>query len=306
MRAACTALCLAIIVSAVATISELRPYSAAIHSWQYTLGVALAGLAMAALLTVILRSRQWPAGAVTAATAGGIVMAVSFVAAELLAGPPQRLAGAPGEIYQPPHASIRLTFPAVSPAELSANGRAQAIGLSGAGSIRELAAEQTIRVHSYVLRADLWPAAYVSARSQSQEPETVTQPQSPAFVSPVLQFPSVDKDGLLVDQFSVPALHREVSVKYYPDLISRGIDVPFVQFAIAQENGPTIASGVAVSGRTVAKANMLLTFSLGSYPVVTMAGAPDPLLYGSGLALTAAGIVGFLFGAVRASAGRPA
>ncbi|MBC5806821.1 MAG: hypothetical protein ACR2KS_12450 [Candidatus Eremiobacter antarcticus] len=306
MRAACTALCLSIVVSAVATISELRPYSAGLHRWQYTLAVALAGLALGALLAPLLRRRTWTARAAAASAAGGIVTAIAFVAAELLAGPPQRVPVAPGENYRPPHSSLLLTFPAISPEALSANGVAQTIVLSSARTRWQLTPQQTVRIRSYVLRSDPWPAAYVSARSPHHEPETVTQPQNPAFVSPVLQFPSADKDGMLVDQFSVPALHREVSVKYYPNLISRGIDVPFVQFAIAQENGPTIASGVAVSGRPVSKGNMLLTFSLGTYPVVTIAGAPDPLLYGTGLALSAAGIVGFLLGALRAGAGQPA
>jgi len=287
---------IAIGVLIVASVEEFQPYLPAIHRWQYALAVAFAGLFLIWATVQLLRlPGRGPRFAALAAL-GGIVIAASFVGAELFIGPPQRVSAAPGQEYRPPRSSdLALSFPPADPHTLGPEAPLAAIIVSSGGSSTPLEPDHVRRIHSYVLQCIAWPAAYVSAHSPQGRPETVTQPTGVAFVSPVLQFPATDSDGLPLDGFAVPALHREVAVKYYPGLPSRGIDIPFVQLQIKEENGGALFTGVAVSGRPLAKAGVNLDFTLGKYPVVLMAGAPDPVLYGCGAALAVLGVLGYMF-----------
>lgn len=302
MRLPTATLSVSIGVLAVASIEEFRPYFAGIHRWQYTLAVVLAGLFLVVAVVQLLRDRTGASRFAALAALGGIVIAAAFVGAELFVGPPQRISAAPGQVYRPPRSSsVTLVFPAANETTLSPGAPVASITLMAGGRPSELAVDQARRIHSYVLQSFAWPAAYVSARSPGGKSETVTQPAGVSFVSPVLQFPLTDpSDGLPVDQFAVPALHREVGVKYYPNLPNRGIDIPFVQLAIKAENtDQPIFTGVSVNGRPLAKAGVKLTFALGRYPVVLMAGAPDRVLYDCGSGLIAVGLLGSMFSLAR-------
>jgi len=281
-------------IAVVAAFALLHPFDPTIHSWGAALAVALAGLALvwAAVFGVGARqrSRRW----VAVASLGGIVMAVAYLWAELAVGPPQRVLAAPAQTYRPPGSTrLSIDFPAIGPGDLS-GGRPASVVVRHGEQAQELAAGSQMRIGSYVLRADSWPAASVVARSLTGEAQTITQPSGAVFVSPVLQFPGADPDGLLTDSFAVPALHREVRVKYYPGLPSRGINIPFLQLQIEEENGGALFDGVAVSGRPLKHAGMELLFDLGTYPVVSMVGAPDTFAFGIGLAVALAGVLGFV------------
>lgn len=284
---------LALAVAALATFAVAHPYEPAIHRWEAALAVALGAIV---LLVVSFRGMRGAPKQRFAALAGlgGVVIAVSFLAAELLVGPPQRVLSAPGQTYRPAHsANVEVIFPALAPGDFE-RGSASAVDVVADNRVTELGNGQEIRVHSYVLRADNWPAAYVQSWSPKHASQTVTQPLGIAFVSPVLQFPTADRDGLLTDSFAVPALHRSVRLKYYPGLPSRGIDIPFLQLEIDEENGGSLFDGVAVSGKILRQAGMELRFDLGTYPVVSIAGAPDRLVYGVGAALVLIGIIGYI------------
>lgn len=300
MRANVWTLTLAIAVLALATIADRRPFDAEIHGWGGALAVALAGIWLLVVgLRSISSSLQERCAGVGAL--GGVVIAVAFVGAELLVGPPQRVGAAPGQTYRPPHGGqLAVLFPPVSADDLRAGRSPASVDVMLGAQQIALGVDREVRVHSYVLRANSWPASYVQAWSSHHVAQTVTQPTGGAFVSPVLQFPGTDKDGLPVDSFAVPALHRDVRLKYYPGLPSRGIDIPFIQLEIDEENGGALFSGVAVSGRPLKKAGMELVFELGNYPVVSLAGAPDRLVYAAGAMLLLVGIVGFAISALLA------
>ncbi|MBV8163054.1 MAG: hypothetical protein JOZ91_02185 [Candidatus Eremiobacteraeota bacterium] len=293
MRAELATIALAAVIAAVATYALAHPFDSAMHRWEAALAVALCGLALAWFVVRALRgsaAQRWLALAGT----GALVIAVAFLGAELLVGPAQRVAGAPGQTYRPQgSARLAIVFPPLAPGDLTGHS-AQAVTVWTGGRSEQLAVGQQLRSHSYVVRADSWPAAYVRAWSTAHLAQTVTQPSSVLFVSPVLQFPALDTDGMLTDTFAVPALHREVHVRYYSGLPSRGIDVPFVQIQIDEENGGALFDGVAVSGRPVRKAGLELVFDLGAYPVVSIAGAPDVFVYRMGMALIIAGVLGWL------------
>ncbi len=293
MRSQVLTLVVSLGVLSVATVTELQPYLAAIHRWEYTLAVALGGLFLIFQAIQLFRTRPSAPGFAALACLGGVVIAASYIGAELFVGPPQRVSAAPGQVYHPPRsATLSLTFPPVDASRFAPDAEIARVTLSSGDAASVLAPDEIRRVHSYVFKSVAWPAAYVVARSAKGRSQTVTQPTGVAFVSPVLQFPGIDVDGLPLDEFAVPALHREVAVKYYAGLPSRGIDIPFLQLQIKEENGGPLFTGVAVSGRSLAKASVALTFAVGKYPVVVMAGAPDPLLYFSGAAFIVIGALG--------------
>ena len=305
MPAASAALGVALAVLAVATMAEQRPFEPALHAWGVSLGVALAAIALAVFAFARLR---WPGPERFAAVAalGAVVIALAFLAAELFVGPPQRIHAAPGQLFVPAHsAHVSIALPALAEGDLAAGRAPTSLVIRDGAGRTDLAEGDQARVRSFVFRADSWPAAYVRAWSQAGVAQTVTQPTGVAFVSPVLQFPTLDTDGMLVDSFSVPASHRDVRLKYYPGLPSRGIDIPFLQLQIDEENGSALFDGVAVSGRPVKRAGLVLLFDIGTYPVVSMAGAPDRHVYVVGMALVLAGLIGAVASTIaHARAGR--
>jgi hypothetical protein len=298
MRIQAITLGLAAAVLAVAAYADRHPYDPAIHRWEVALAVALAAVALV-ILSLRGLSGSRPERFAALAGFGGVVIAVAFLAAELLVGPPQRILSAPGQVYRPQNSRyISVAFPPVGASDLGSGRTSLSVDVLTGGRSVPLSVGQETRVRSYVLRVDTWPAAYVQAWSSKHVAQTVTQPTGVAFVSPVLQFPTADNDGLLTDSFAVPALHRNVRLKYYPGLPSRGIDIPFLQLQIDEENGGSLFGGVAVSGKMIKQAGMELVFDLGTYPVVSIAGAPDQLVYGIGAMLIVVGIVGLAFFAI--------
>lgn len=302
MRAGVLTLCLAIGLAALAQVARTNPYEPALHHWGLTLAVALIGLFLLASAARSIRPERREEGFAALAALGGTVIAVAFVSAELAVGPPQRIAAAPGQSYHPPHSSsISIEYPQTDSVSLAADPP-DSVAVVTDGHGQRLAVGSQLRARSYVFDAVRWPAAYVVATSKAKAAQTVTQPNGAAFVSPVLLFPDVDSDGLPIDSFSVPALHRDVHVKYYPGLPSRGIDIPFVQLQVDEENGGTLFSGVSVSGRLLRAGGMDLTFTLGTYPVVTVAPVPDAFMTFAGACLAGVGLLGYIILIVRAAA----
>ncbi len=301
MRATVWSLCLAIALCALAAIARQNPYDMRLHKWELTLIVALIGLFLLANVASSIRPVRPGEGFAALGAIGGFVISIAFVAAELLVGPPQRIGGAPGQVYRPPHsAQLGIAFPEVNAGSLAASSPDSVVVLIG-DRRENLAIGREVRIHSYVLTAQRWPAAYVSAWSAAHVGQTVTQRNGIAFVSPVLLFPQLDSDGLPIDSFEVPALHRDVSVKYYPGLPQRGIDIPFVQLEIDEENGGALFRGVSVSGRELKHAGVDLVFTLGTYPVVSMAPTPDNFIFVLGVFMVGIGFLGFVVVTLRAS-----
>jgi hypothetical protein len=301
MRAGVLSLCLAIAVAALAQVARANPFDPALHHWGLTLAVALVGLFLLACATRSLRPSRPDEGFAALGALGATVIAIAFVSAELTVGPPQAIAAAPGQTYHPPHfSSVAIEYPQTDARSLAMHPPSGVLVVTD-GRAAALSVGSQLRTRSFVFDARSWPAAYVLASSSVRIAQTVTQPNGAAFVSPVLLFPDVDSDGLPVDSFSVPALHRDVHVKYYPGLPARGIDIPFVQLQVNEENGSTLFTGVSVSGRQLHVGGMDLTFMLGTYPVVTVAPIPDAFMTLAGACMVGIGLLGYLIAIVRAA-----
>jgi hypothetical protein len=228
------------------------------------------------------------------AALGGALLAACVAFAAFLIGQPERVPAAPGQTYRPPHGSgIAVVFPDVSIGSATPAGQVRwpdSVAIQSASGSSDARSGDTVRTGAFVFRVATGPIAHVDARSPADKPVTVTQPDASAFLSPYLTFGGLDGDQP-EDYFAVPALHRTVQVDYWSGLPSRGIDVPFLALRIAEENGGSLYEGVAVSGRTLRKAGIVLTFSIGTYPVVTASSAPPLVPFWAGIAMVLAGVV---------------
>lgn len=263
-----------------------------LHEWWIALVVVLGGTYV--LVYAVASSGKRASRPAGVACLGGALLAASFAYASFLGGEPERVPAAPGQTYRPAHAAgVSLGFPAVATPSKAGILWPGSVDVRSPFGSQTAVPGQTVRAGAFVFKIDSGPIALVDARSSDREPVTTTQPNGADFLSPYLTFGGLDGDKP-EDYFAVPAVHRTVQVDYWPGLPSRGIDVPFLVLRIAEENGGSLFEGVAVSGRPLEKAGLILTFTLGNYPIVTASSAPPLLVLWAGIALVVAGTIAHL------------
>lgn len=283
------ALFIAAAVALIAAVEVAAPFAPILHEWWLALIVTLGGTYV--LLAGVTALRTGEARAAGVACLGGALLAGAFAFASFLGGQPARIPAAPGQTYQPAHsAGVALVFPPVEGPTKAGVLWPGTIVVRGPFGSQSAAPGQIVRAGAFVLKVESGPIALVDARSANGQPVTVTQPHGADFLSPYLTFTGLDGDRP-EDYFAVPAVHRTVQVDYWSGLPSRGIYVPFLVMRIAEENGGTLFEGVAVSGRQLKRAGLVLTFTLGQYPIVTASSAPPLLVFWAGVAMVVAGTV---------------
>ncbi|MDQ2818217.1 MAG: hypothetical protein M3T49_08445 [Candidatus Eremiobacteraeota bacterium] len=299
LRAGAVSLSVSALTVALAAIAEVRPFLNWTHTWVAAVLFAVFGLALLVVGASALAHGPTDRFAAVGSL-GGALAALSLVYAAFAVGEPQRVVGVPGQVFRPSaRASVQLKFPDVRPGELSAGRSPQSVAVMAAGRSIALQARQTVRSGPYVFTAVSGPLALVSATTPGGAPVTVTQPDSPDFLSAYLTFP-LEAGGRPADSFALPALHRNVDVAFYAGLPQRGIHVPFLVVGISEEHGSPLSRGVAVSGRTVERSGIRLRFVLGTYPIVLMTSAPPLVPFGLSVAMLIGGVVGYLARAVAA------
>jgi hypothetical protein len=284
-----------VVSAAIASCSAVEagaPFLPVLHAWWIALVVTLGGTyVLVVAFASLAKAQTRPAGV---ACLGGALLAASFAYASFLGGQPERVPAAPGQTYRPAHAAgVSLGFPAVAQPTKAGILWPGSVDVRGPFGSQTAVPGQTVRAGAFVFKVDSGPIALVDARSPNGQPVTTTQPNGADFLSTYLTFGGLDGDKP-EDYFAVPAVHRNVQVDYWPGLPSRGIDVPFLVLRIAEENGGTLFEGVAVSGRPLKRAGLILTFTLGEYPVVTASSAPPLLVFWAGVVLVVAGIIAHL------------
>jgi hypothetical protein len=292
----------AAIVAAVAAYEYLVPFDATPHVWWVALAVSVVGVYLLVVALAGVAGRTGYPRPVALTALGGALLAAGIAFAAFLMGQPHRLPGAPGQTYRLPHGGgVAIEFPAVLHTSGTAVSWPAFVTIDGAPAPSRTQAGDTVRAGGFVFAVSSGPIARVEASTPAGAVVTITQPDGPAFLSPFLTFGGMDGTQP-EDYFAVPALHRTVQADYWAGLPSRGIDVPFLELRIAEENGGALFEGVAVSGRPVRKAGVVLAFTLGTYPVVTAASAPPLVPLSAGLTMVAAGLIVFVWRAARKSA----
>jgi hypothetical protein len=138
---------------------------------------------------------------------------------------------------------------------------------------------------------------------------TVTQPNNPSFLSPVLLFrqqQQIRDKNFPMDTFATPAANRIARVLYFSagDLAAFRHGLPGAAnsagavLSVADDAGNSRGLTIAASGLPVTVADLNLTITLGIYPVLVIASAPQPVVM-------IGGIVVFLLACVWAALARP-
>lgn len=294
MKAGPVAVAASTVLASIATVCVLNPFTILTHTWWFALIVSVLGAY--SLVSAFGKVGSRPAAL---AALGGVLLAACVAYAAFAVGRPQRIPAAPGQVYREPHSlAVAVKFPSVPDVPTGSRQVVQwpdTVEVGDGSGTRLLRTGDMARVGVFVFRVTLGPIAFVDARSPRGGPVTVTQPDGPAFLSPFLTFPALDGERP-TDFFAAPALHRNVQIDYWPGLPSHGVNVPFLVLRISEENGGTLFDGVAVSGRPLRRAGIDLTFRLGTYPVVMESSAPPLIPYWAGIAMIAAGWIGFARG----------
>jgi hypothetical protein len=274
------------------------PGNALFHAWQYALA-----LAVAAWLLIAAASR---AGRSLLALSlfGALIVVADGLASGLLGPDTQRIARAPGTITPIPDIGAAAFFASATP-ESIAGGRS-IITLRRRNHLDVLVRPGSRKfLGALLLTGEPMPVAYVEAFGEGGNHLTITQPTGSAFLSPFLLFrtPQEIAGGThFVDGFALPAINRTVKTVYFTpaDVTRLHLQLPPSaegQAAILYDvfdvkANRSLGIGVAASGVETEIGGVRLRATLGTYPQLVIASAPQPYVLILGLSLSVVGIAG--------------
>jgi hypothetical protein len=293
-RATAFAFALPAIVLTVA--QDVLPARSWYHSWQYTVILALAILVMAVHAWRAWRGGDGPRGRrVALALAGAVAIALAGLLSGLIGPDDVTVVGTPGTVTPVPDLGAAAFFPAADPQTLP-RGDAQVV-LRRRDAAPVSVGTTPVPIGLWVAFTQLRPAAYVIVRNARGERLTVTQPNNSSFLSPVILFrqaQQIHDRTFPLDTFAVPGQARVVHVLYFSpaDLATFPHDPgaslpsqPATILSVTTDAGTQQGITMAPSGRDTAIGGLHVTLTLGTYPVLQLASAPQPFVVIAGLAL---------------------
>ena len=270
------------------------------HTWQYALVLAI--LVWVLGVTAFDAFRAGGSGrAMGIAFLGALVVTVVGLASGLLGPDTARVIRVPGTVAPIPDIGAAAFFSGAEPATI-ARGDASVTVRRLRHSDVVVAPGARKFIGAAVLLLEPRTVAYLEAWDERGNHLTITQPTGTSFLSPILLFR--DQQAIAgvphpVDAFTLPGAQREIKAVYFTPAQAASLPgtpgppgVGAVLFAIFSGNAraaPSIVVGR--SGQTVASAGVRLRATLGRYPQLVVASAPQP----EGLAL---GVLLFLGGLI--------
>jgi len=294
-----TAIVLAVLAIGLTVAQDVAPARDWYHSWQY---IALLALAIVVMVGYAWSARTGADGVagkrVALALIGAIAVAVAGLLSGLIGPDTVTVVGTPGTVAPVPDLGVAAFFAPADPGSL-ARGDAT-VTLRKPGDAPLEIGPQPVPVGLSVLFTQRRPAAYVVARDAHGNRLTVTQPNNPSFLSPVMLFrqrQQIRETTFPMDTFATPAMHRIARVLYFSaaDLaafrhgVPGAANRPGAVLSIADDAGNARGLTIAASGLPVNVADLNLTITLGTYPVLVIASAPQPVVTIAGLAMFLAG-----------------
>lgn len=274
------------------------PGEALFHTWQYVLV-----LAVVAWLLIATASR---AGRSLFAISlfGALIVVADGLASGLLGPDTQRIARAPGTIAPIPDVGAAAFFASATP-ESIAGGHA-VITLRRRNHVDILVTPGSRRfLGALLLTGEPMPVAYVEAFGEDGNHLTVTQPTGNAFLSPFLLFRTrqeIAGGTHPVDGFALPAVNRTVKAVYFTtaDVAHLRLQLPpsaegqpaILYDVFDVQANRSLGIGVAASGVETEIGGVRLRATLGTYPQLVIASAPQPYVLTLGLVLIVLGIAG--------------
>jgi hypothetical protein len=290
------ALAFACIAIGLTAAQDLAPAQDWYHLWQYItiLGIALivmAGYAWRAWRGADgIAGRRW-----AAAMIGAAIVGVAGLLSALIGPDTVTVVGTPGTVTPVPDLGAAAFFAPADPAAIERGDAPVTLRRRGAPPLE--IGRRPVPLDLAVVVARPRPAAYVVARDPHGNRLTVTQPNNPSFLSPVLLFRATQpiRDRVFpLDTFAVPGAHRIVHALYFTpaDLAAfRHVEKSDggIVLAAADDRGKDQGLTIAPSGTPVTLAGLDLTLTMGTYPELIVASAPQPFALVGGLALFIAG-----------------
>jgi hypothetical protein len=287
-----TALLFAVVAIGLTAAQDLFPARDWYHAWPY---ITIVAIAIVAVVVYAWNARTGADGHVgrrlALAMLGAAIVGVAGLISGLCGPDTVTVVGTPGTVIPVPDLAAAAFFAPADAASIERGDTVVTLRRRGAPPVE--VGRHPVPLDLSVVLAEPRPAAFVIARDPRGERLTVTQPSNPSFLSPVLLFratqPIRDRSFPL-DTFAVPAEHRIVHALYFsPADLAAFRHLPQsdggIVLSAADERGAEQGLTIAASGHEVPLAGLRLTLTMGTYPVLIVASAPQPFAVIGGLAL---------------------
>lgn len=305
MSARGAAIAFAVIAIVLTLAQDALPARDLYHGWQYITVLAISIGVMTVYVWRVVRRRE-PGRRVALALCGAIAVAIAGLLSGLIGPDTVTVVGTPGTVTPVVELNAAAFYP-VATAESIARGDDIVMLRSRVAAPREIGT-RAVPLNLSVAFTQKRPAAYVVVRNAHGDRVTVTQPSNPSFLSPVLLFRSnqeIHKQTFPLDTFAVPALHRVVRVLYFgpADLAAfrktaaTATDGPGAILSVSDDAGAPKGLTMAANGKTVSAGDLNITMTLGMYPVLQVASAPQPIAMIGGLIVFLAALAWSAIGA---------
>jgi hypothetical protein len=296
VNARATAFAFAVLAVVLTVAQDVFPARDWYHGWQYTTVLAIAIVVMLAQLRNAWRGRDGANGKrIALALAGAVAVAVAGLLSGLIGPDNVTVVGTPGTVTPIPDLGAAAFFAPADPQSIPRGDGTVTLRRRNAPDIS--VGSRPVPVGLWVAFTQSRPAAYVEVRDDRGARLTITQPNNPSFLSPVILFrqsQEIHRRAFPLDTFAVPALARVVRVLYFTpaDLAAFPRDPSLSApkeagaiLSVADDAGKQHGITLALSGRTAVIAGLHVTVTLGTYPVLQLASAPQPYVVLAGLAL---------------------
>jgi hypothetical protein len=296
VNARLTAIAFAVLAIGLTLAQDILPARDWYHSWQYVVILAVAILVMTADAWQSARAAGDPRGKrIALALVGAIAVAVAGLLSGLIGPDTVTVVGTPGTVTPVADVGAAAFFAAADPLTLPRGDATITLRRRDGGPVE--VGTRPVPIGLSVVFAQLRPAAYVVARNDRGDRLTITQPNNPSFLSPVMLFrqaQAIHGRTFPLDTFAVPAAHRVVRILYFSpaDLAAfqrePSAPAPTQPGAIltaSDDAGAQAGITMAASGHEVTVGGLHITVTLGTYPVLQVASAPQPFVVLAGLAV---------------------
>jgi peptide/nickel transport system substrate-binding protein len=302
MSARAVAICSALAVIALVLAQFIAPTWPGFHTWQYSAALGLGAFSLISYVVTASKGKEGERGTrLVIAMLGALVICAAGVASGLLGPDSETIQRTPGTVLPLPDVGAAAFFPNVDAAAV-ARGDERVVLRRKNGSSVDVGPGERRFLGTAAVEAKPRTAAYIEARDRRNEHLTITQPTSPAFLSPVLLFPqTVAIDGTVYpsDTFAIPAIHRQVRALYFSKDAAANTHRSAIAgheatlFALYDDTQRQIKGGIGLvaSGAEITLDEARLKSTLGTYPILVISAVPFPLALWLGGLLFVAGLV---------------
>jgi hypothetical protein len=301
VNARVVALAVAVLAIGLVVAQIVAPATPLYHTWQYALALTLALTVLGAYANGARKGEDGVAGKRLLVTIGGAaIVALAGLASGLLGPDTATVIGTPGTVRPVPALGVAAFFSAADAGAVS-RGDANVTLRRRDGAAIALERGRRKLLGESLVYLDAQPAAAVAAYDARGAHLTVTQPNATSFLSPVLLFREQQRIGDLhvpFDTFATPAQHRVFRALYFtPDQLRAfrhaAIDAkePALVVTASDDRGQPLGITLVASGSDATLAGVRLRVTLGTYPALAIAAAPEPWALVAGLLLFAFGLM---------------